>query len=432
MAAREGSDASALVGPSKPRLWEVFGAGLITGAADDDPSGIATYAQAGAQFGFRLGWTLVLTYPLMVVIQAISARIGRTTGQGIAGNLREHYPGWLLQSVVALLFIANTLNIGADLGAMAEAVRLLVPALPAWVYVVVFGVVSTAGQMLLQHTRYVSVLKWLTLSLFAYFATVCVVHVPWPEFFRGLLWPRLTLDRDFWLTVVAILGTTISPYLFFWQAAQEVEDTKAEPRREPLCEQPSQGPSALARIQLDTLVGMGISNLVALAIMVTAAATLHKSGVQNLTSAAQAAEALRPLAGQAASALFALGIIGTGLLSVPVLAGSAAYALGEARRWPVGLARRPLQAKAFYSAIAVATLLGALANVVSLNPVKALVGAAVINGIVAVPVMALLVTMAANSRIMGEFRIAGRWIYGGWIATGVMGIAAVAFIAAAL
>jgi NRAMP (natural resistance-associated macrophage protein)-like metal ion transporter len=423
---------SPVVGTSKPGLWQVLGPGLITGAADDDPSGIATYAQAGAQFGFRLGWTLLLTYPLMVAIQAISARIGRTTGQGIAGNLRAHYPNWLLQGVVALLFIANTLNIGADLGAMAEATRLLLPTPATWIYVVAFGVLSTAGQILLQHTRYVAVLKWLTLSLFAYFATVCVVHVPWLEFVQGLVWPRVTLDRDFWLTVVAILGTTISPYLFFWQAAQEVEDIKAKPTREPLLEQPSQGPTALARIQLDTLVGMGISNLVALAIMVTAAATLYKGGVHNLTSAAQAAEALRPVAGNAAFALFALGIVGTGLLSVPVLAGSAAYALGEARRWPVGLARRPLQAKAFYAAIAVATLLGAGANVAALNPVQALVWAAVINGLVAVPVMALLMMMATHADILGQFRISASWSIVGWVATGFMAIAAIAFIALSL
>jgi len=210
---------------------------------------------------------------------------------------------------VALLFIANTLNIGADLGAMAEATRLLLPAPATWIYVVIFGIVSTAGQIFLQHTRYVAVLKWLTLSLFAYFATVCVVHVPWFQFIQGLVWPRITLDRDFWLTVVAILGTTISPYLFFWQAAQEVEDTKAKPTRQPLLDQPSQGPGALARIQLDTLVGMGISNLVALAIMVTAAATLYKSGLHDITSASQAAQALRPIAGDGAFALFALGII---------------------------------------------------------------------------------------------------------------------------
>ena len=424
--------ASSVVGASKPRLWQVLGPGLITGAADDDPSGIATYAQAGAQFGFRLGWTLLLTYPLMVVIQAISARIGRTTGHGIAGNLRAHYPNWLLQGVVALLFAANTLNIGADLGAMAEATRLLLPAPAAWVYVIIFGVITTAGQILLQHTRYVAVLKWLTLSLFAYFATVCVVHVPWLEFLQGLVWPRISLDRDFWLTVTAILGTTISPYLFFWQAAQEVEDTKAKPTRQPLLERPGQGAGALARIQLDTLVGMGVSNLVALAIMVTAAATLHKSGVHTLTSAAQAAEALRPLAGRAAFALFALGIIGTGLLSVPVLAGSAAYALGEARRWPVGLARRPSHAKAFYSAIALATLLGAGANLAALNPVTALVWAAVINGIVAVPVMALLMLIATRVDVLGEFKISGAWTILGWMATATMGVSALAFLTLSL
>lgn len=423
---------SPVVGPSKPRLWQVLGPGLITGAADDDPSGIATYAQAGAQFGFRLGWTLVLTYPLMVVIQAISARIGRTTGHGIAGNLRAHYPNWLLQGVVALLFVANTLNIGADLGAMADATRLLLPAPATWVYVIVFGIISTAGQVLLQHTRYVAVLKWLTLSLFAYFATVCVVHVQWLEFIRGLVWPRISLDRDFWLMITAILGTTISPYLFFWQAAQEVEDTKATPTREPLLEQPSQGVGALARIQLDTVVGMGISNLVALAILVTAAATLHKSGVYTITSAAQAAEALRPLAGRAAFALFALGIIGTGLLSVPVLAGSAAYALGEARRWPVGLARRPSHAKAFYATIAVATVLGAGANFTALNPVTALVWAAVINGIIAVPVMALLMLMATRSDVLGEFKISGAWTIVGWLATAAMAASALAFLALSL
>ncbi len=218
-----GTDArSKVVGTSKPRLWQVLGPGLVTGAADDDPSGIATYSQAGTQFGFRLGWTLVLTFPLMVVIQAISAWLGRTTGRGIAGNLRKHYPAWLLHGIVGLLFFANTLNIGADLGAMAQASRLLLPPVPAWLYVVVFGTVCVAGQVLLQHTRYVAVLKWLTLSLFAYFAAVCVVHVPWRDFLQGLLLPRLTLTRDFWLMVVAILGTTISPYLFFWQAAQEV------------------------------------------------------------------------------------------------------------------------------------------------------------------------------------------------------------------
>jgi NRAMP (natural resistance-associated macrophage protein)-like metal ion transporter len=421
---------SPVVGVSKPRLWKVLGPGLVTGAADDDPSGIATYSQAGAQFGYRLAWTLLLTYPLMVVIQAISARIGRTTGKGIAGNLREHYPNWLVLGIVALLFVANTLNIGADLGAMAESGRLLLPLVPGWAYVVGFGIACTLGQMFFQHKRYVAILKWLTLSLFAYFATLCVVHVHWVELLEGLLWPRLSLDREFWLTVVAILGTTISPYLFFWQAAQEVEDTKAEPLDRPLCDDPAEGPSALARIKLDTMVGMGFSNLVALAIMVTAAATLHQAGISHVDSAAQAAQALQPLAGHLAVVLFSVGIMGTGLLSIPVLAGSAAYALGEARGWPVGLARKPLQAKAFYGAIAVATLLGAAANVFQLNPVKALVWAAVLNGIVAVPVMALLMLLTTSAVIMGRFKISRLWMITGWAGTGVMGVASGAFILA--
>ena len=419
---------SAVVGPSKPRLWKSLGPGLITGASDDDPSGIATYSQAGAQFGFRLAWTLLLTYPLMTVIQAISARIGRTTGRGLAGNLREYFPNWLLQSTVGLLFVANTLNIGADLSAMGAASRLLLPAIPAWAFLLLFGVICTAGQVFLKHTRYVAVLKWLTLSLFSYFAVLCVVHVKWSELATGLLLPRFTSERAFWMMVVAILGTTISPYLFFWQAAQEVEDTKAKPERRPLREEPGQGKGALARIRLDTLIGMGFSNLVALAIMVTAGATLHASGHQELASAADAAEALRPLAGNFAFVLFAIGIVGTGLLSVPVLAGSAAYALGEARRWPVGLARKPLQAKAFYGAIAVATFLGAVANVAAIDPVTALVWAAVINAIVAVPVMALLMVMAVSRPIMGNFRISKGWTALGWLATAVMAIAALGFI----
>lgn len=417
-----------VVGPSKPRLWKMLGPGLITGAADDDPSGIATYSQGGAQFGFRLGWTLLLTFPLMVVIQALSARIGRTTGRGVAGNLRKYYPRWLAQTIVALLFIANTFNIGADLGAMAEASRLLLPAIPIWAYLIFFSATCMAGQMIFHHARYVSILKWLTLSLFSYFAVLCVVHVPWFELFRGLVWPSLTLNRDFWLMVVAILGTTISPYLFFWQAAQEVEDTKAKPAEAPLLGKPGQGPAALARIRLDTLIGMGISNLVALAIMATSAATLHVHGVTEITSGAQAAEALRPLAGSFAFALFALGIIGTGLLSVPVLAGSAAYALGEARRWAVGLSRHPRHARAFYAAIIAATLVGAAGNLLSISPVKALIWSAVLNAIVAVPVMALLMRISTNAKIMGDFKVSGWWTVLGWLATAVMTVASLAFL----
>jgi NRAMP (natural resistance-associated macrophage protein)-like metal ion transporter len=422
--------AARVVGPSKPRLGQVLGPGLITGAADDDPSGIGTYAQAGTQFGFDVAWTLLLTYPLMVAIQAICARIGRTTGHGIAGNLRQHYPSWILQGIVALLFAANVLNLGADLGAMAESVRLLIR-VPVWLAVILFGGITIGGQLFLQHTRYVAVLKWLTLSLFAYFGTLATVRVPWGDLIRGLVWPHLSGGHDLWLTVVAILGTTISPYLFFWQAAQEVEDTKAQPLEEPLLREPSQAAAAFARIRTDTLVGMGFSNLVALAIMVTSAVTLHAQGLEDIGTAAQAAQALRPLAGSWASVLFALGVIGTGLLSVPVLAGSAAYALGEARRWPVGLSRRPLQARAFYAAIVLATLLGALGNGLRISPIKALVWAAVLNGVVAVPVMVMIMLLSTRTEVMGKFVVSMRLRVTGWAATLVMAAASAAFLLSA-
>ena len=307
--------------PRKPRLWQLLGPGLTTGAADDDPSGIATYAQAGAQFAFGLGWTLLLSYPLMVAI------IGRTTGLGIAGNLRKHYPAWILQVIVTLLFAANVINIGADLGAMAQSARLLLP-IPLWAGLLLFAAVSTAGPILLEHSRYAAVLKWLTLSLLAYFGTLFTVPIPWARLARDLLWPHLTGTHDFWLTVVAVLGTTISPYLFFWQAAQEVEDIETDRLRQPLLQAPRQAPAALARIRADTLMGMAFSNLVALAILTTSAVTLHSQHAADIGSAAQAAAALKPVAGTRAFLLFAIGIIGTGLLSVPVLAASGAYAQG--------------------------------------------------------------------------------------------------------
>ena len=425
------SEQARVIGPSKPRLWRKLGPGLITGAADDDPSGIATYAQAGAQFGFGLGWTLLLTYPLMVAIQAICARIGRTTGCGIAGNLRKYYPSWTLYAMVGLLFVANVLNIGADLGAMAESLRLLAP-VPVWFGVLLFGSIAVGGPILLKHTRNVAVLKWLTLSLLAYFGTLVTVRIRWSELIHGLVWPRVNFDRDLWLTVVAILGTTISPYLFFWQAGQEVEDTKAVPLRKPLLKQPRQGGVALARIRTDTLVGMGFSNLVALAIMITSAVTLHSAGIAQVQTASQAAAALRPVAGTSAFVLFALGILGTGLLSVPVLAGSAAYALGEARRWPVGLSRPPLEAKAFYSSIALATLLGALANFLHINPIKALLWAAVINGLVSVPIMVMVMLLGSRTDVMGKFHISMRLKVTGWAATIVMAAASAAFLYSSL
>ena len=419
------------IGLSKLPLWRALGPGLITGAADDDPSGIATYAQAGTQYGFGLAWTLVLAYPLMVAIQAICARVGRTTGRGIAGNLREHYPAWILSIIVGLLFTANVLNIGADLGAMAESLRLLA-AVPAWLGVLLFGSITAGGQIFLTHTRYVAILKWLTISLLAYFGTLATVRIPWGALIRGLVWPSVSFDQGFWLTVVAILGTTISPYLFFWQAGQEVEDTKARPSRQPLLVQPKQADRALARIRLDTLVGMAFSNLVSLAILITSAVTLHAQGRADIQTAAQAAAALRPVAGDSAFVLFALGIIGTGLLSVPVLAGSAGYALGEARRWPVGFSRAPSRAKAFYASIALATLLGALGNLLRFNAMKALVWAAVLNGIVSVPIMVMVMLVGARQSIMGKFRISMRLRLTGWIATAVMAVASAFFLYSSL
>jgi NRAMP (natural resistance-associated macrophage protein)-like metal ion transporter len=403
-----------------------LGPGLITGASDDDPSGIATYSIAGAQLGYSVGWTLLFTYPLMGAIQEISARIGRTSGQGIASNIRQHYPTWLLYSIVSLLFCANSLNIGADLGAMGDATAQLIGG-PRLVHVTVFGLVCALAQILMRYQRYVAILKWLTLSLLSYFITLMIAQVPWAQALHGLLIPSFRSDSRFWSTAVAILGTTISPYLFFWQASQEAEDTRVVPERQPLAVKPSQGSSAIARIRTDTYIGMAFSNLVALAILITAATALSHGG--QIESATQAAEALKPVAGRFAFALFAFGIVSTGLLAVPVLAGSAAYALGETRRWPTGLARRPHQAKAFYATIAGATLVGVIINFSPLNPIKALYWCAVINGVVAVPVMVIMMLMSSNKKVMGKFNVSGGLRVMGWIATAVMAAGAIGLAA---
>jgi NRAMP (natural resistance-associated macrophage protein)-like metal ion transporter len=416
-----------VIGPTKPHLLGVLGPGLITGASDDDPSGIATYSQVGAAFGYGLSWTLLFSYPLMVAIQMISARIGRTTGHGIAGVLRMHYSTWLLQWIVALLLIANIVNLGADLGAMADALALLLPG-PKWLYVLLFSVICVSMQLLLQYTRYVSVLKWFTLSLFAYFAVLAVAHVNWSQLASNLLLPRPVWTSAYLTAVVAVFGTTISPYLFFWQSDEEVEDMRVHPRRLDLFDSPEQGPKALHRIEVDTLVGMGLSNLVALAILATTAATLHAGGIVDIETSAQAAQALRPIAGPFAALFFTVGLIGTGLLAVPVLAGSAAYAMGEARNWPVGFTRKMQEAKAFYATIAVATLIGMIINFTSVNPIKALYWSAVLNGVVAVPVMFVMMKIVCRPDIMGKFAAKG-WLRAlGWIATGVMLVISVGMV----
>jgi NRAMP (natural resistance-associated macrophage protein)-like metal ion transporter len=381
-------------------FFAILGPGLITGASDDDPSGIATYSQAGAQLGFSIGWTMLLTFPLMAAIQEISARIGRTTGHGIAGNLRRHYPHWLLQLIILPLFLANTINIGADLSGMADAAKLLLGG-PAFLYVLGFGLICIVGIVFLDYRRYVMVLKWLSLTLFAYVATLFAAKVPWAEAISGLL-PRISWNSAFLTTLVAILGTTISPYLFFWQASQEAEDVKTERRRKTLLRAPWQAVGAFTRIRTDTLVGMAFSNLIALAIMTTTAATLNQAGTKEIATSAQAAEALKPIAGEFAFLVFALGIIGTGLLAVPVLAGSAAYAIGEAWKWSIGLSRDPEDAVAFYSSLAAAGIFGIALTLSPLDPIKALYWTAVINGVVAVPVMIVMMVMTAEKRVMGK------------------------------
>ncbi len=405
--------------PERPRLRDIVGPGLITGASDDDPSGIATYSQAGAQFGYSLGWTLLLTYPLMCAIQQISADIGRVSGLGLAGNLRRQFPAWSLHGIVVLLVIANVINIGADLGAMGAALKLLIDG-PPIVYVGLFAVVSVLLEVFVQYSRYVTILKWLTVSLFAYVATAFVVHVPWGTVAVNLIYPHILWNNDYITTVVAVFGTTISPYLFFWQAGQEVEQADEDPHAKPLKIAPDQAPFELERIRLDTYVGMAFSNLVALFIVVTTAATLNASGHTDIQTSSQAAEALRPLAGRFAFTLFSLGIIGTGILALPVLAGSAAYALGETFHWPVGLARTPHGAKAFYGAIAVATAIGALMNMVDIDPVKALFWSAVVNGVVAVPVMIMIMLLAGRESVMGHFTIRSTLKFFGWMATAAM------------
>jgi Mn2+/Fe2+ NRAMP family transporter len=403
----------------------VLGPGLITGASDDDPSGIATYSQAGAQFSYGLGWTMILTYPLMSAVQMISARIGRVTGHGIAGNLVRHYPAWLANSVVLLLLGANTINIGADLGAMADATA-LVTGLPPPIFLVAFAAFCAGSEVVLRYATYARVLKWLTLALLAYVITLFLVDIPWPVAARALVTPQVSLDSTTLMMIVAILGTTISPYLFFWQASQEAEEVQDDPDSDPLKCDPQDGPAELNRIELDTLFGMAASNLVALAIIFTTAATLNVNGVTDIRTSAEAAEALRPVAGEYASVIFALGIVGTGLLAVPVLAGSAAYALGEARRWPVGLDCKPKRAKAFYGTIVAATAIGALMNFTPIDPIRALIVAAVINGVVSVPVMAVMMLVSTRKSVMGEFTLSRPLLWIGWLATGVMAVAAIA------
>ena len=406
-----------------------LGPGLITGAADDDPSGIATYSQAGAQFGYNMLWTMVLTYPLMVGIQLISARIGRVTGQGLAANIRAHFPKPLLWFVVALLMLANVINIAADIAAMGDATRLLIGG-AAHEYTSIIGLICLTLQVFMAYKRYVEYLKWLTLSLLSYVAIVFMLNVPWAQVATSLLMPQFVWNRDTLMIVVAIFGTTISPYLFFWQAAQEVEEIRTTPGALPLSEADDQESNAqLGRIKLDTFIGMGFSNLVAICIIITAAATLHLHGITDIETSAQAAEALRPLGGEFTFLLFALGIIGTGLLAVPVLAGSAAYAVAECFEWRTGLNREVLEAREFYGLIALATLGGCALNFAKISPIKALLWSALLNGIIAVPIMIVMMILASRYVVMGRYAITLKLKIAGWLATLVMTAAVIAMFA---
>ena len=408
-------------------LLKQLGPGLITGAADDDPSGIATYSQAGAQFGFHLLWTMLLTFPLMVAIQMVSALVGRVTGRGLAHNMGQVMPRPLVLGLLGLLFIANTINVGADLAAMGEAAK-LVTGLNQHAFTIFFAVLSLGLQLFIPYRRYSRFLMVLTFSLFAYVAIMFLLPLDWKAIGAGMAGLHPDLTESAATTIVAIFGTTISPYLFFWQSAQEVEEVEQDAKAHPLIDAPREARAAISRIRVDTIAGMLASNLIALSIMIATAATLHAHGTTNIETAAQAASALKPIAGDFAFALFSIGIIGTGLLAIPVLAGSTGYAVAEAAGWKSGLDNMPWQARGFYCVIGAAVLLGLGIDWSPLDPIKALYWSAVLNGVIAVPMMAALMMVAGNKRKMGKFR-AG-WVLGGlgWLCTAVMAAAAITML----
>ncbi len=403
-------------------LLRLLGPGVIAGAADDDPSGIATYSQAGAQFGFQQLWSVVLTFPFMVAIQLVAARIGRVTGKGIIANARMIYPEWIVIVLVSLVVIVNTINIAADLAAMGSAITLVAGG-PGPIYALGFGLFCAITEVLIPYRRYSHVLKWLTLVLFVYVAAVLTVHIEWNIALFALVQPKVEITKDYLLIIVAVFGTTISPYVFFWQTAQEVEDMHLA-REKPLVHQMVDSGHHLKRMGIDTGVGMAFSNGIAFCIMITTAATLHQAGVTTISTAAEAAEALRPLAGPLTFVLFSLGIIGTGLLAVPVLAGSAGYAVAEAMQWRSSLESQPLRARGFYAVIAAATLMGAALGFSTIDPIKMLFWAAVLNGFVAVPVMIAMMIMASRESLMGQFKIGPAIRIAGWAATLLMAAAA--------
>lgn len=400
------------------------GPGLITGAADDDPSGIATYSQAGAQFGLNMLWTMPLAFPLMAGVQSMCARIGRVTGKGLAANIKATFPPAVLYGVVLLLLVANTLNIAADVAAMGEVAE-LVSGVNRHLMTAFFVVGTLLLQVFVPYHRYVFFLKWLTLSLLAYAAVLFTVHVPWSEVALHTVWPRFTPNAKAAAVVVGVFGTTISPYLFFWQTSEEVEDMQAKRGAKPLVRDGTAAVAELNRIRWDTWSGMFYSDIASYFIILATAVTLHVAGITDINTAAQAASALRPLAGGFAYLLFALGILGVGMIGVPVLAGSGAYALSEAMGWHEGLELKATDARGFYGIIAVSVLAALVIQYSPISPMKALFWSAVINGVVAVPLLVIITLLASNKTVMGPYTASRSLVMLGWTSTAVMGLAAV-------
>lgn len=409
--------------PPDSRRVRRLGAGLITGAADDDPSGIATYSQAGALWGYTMLWTAALTLPFMIGIQMVCAHVGRVTGRGLAANMRLHLPRRFVLTLVALLLAANIINLAADVGAMGAAARLVLGG-QAWFYAVALSLCSLGLEVFVPFHRYAPILKWLTLSLLAYVVTAFVVDVPWREL-PARAWPAHAWNRSYLVVVVGVFGTTISPYLFFWQASEEVEEEETSPFDEPLVNAPDQAAAAFERIRFDTVFGMTYSNVVAFFIIVTAAAVLHAHGITDIQTPADAAKALEPIAGKFASLLFALGILGTGMLAIPVLAGSAAYAVAEASGQRSSLNDSPTRAALFYFIIIMAMLLGIALSFSPINPIRLLFWAAVINGVISVPLMVAIMWVASMPAAMSRFVVKGQLRWLGWGATTVMAAAVI-------
>jgi NRAMP (natural resistance-associated macrophage protein)-like metal ion transporter len=419
------SKASRIMRNRLSNFLKTFGPGFITGVSDDDPSGIATYSQAGAHYGTSMLFLAFFAFPLMASIQEISARVGRVTGQGLAGNIGRYYSRRILYFAVSLILLSNTINIGADIGAMAASLELLVGRDTFHIFPLLFGLISLLAEIFLPYQTYTSFLKWTSLSLLSYVGVLLFIDIPWKSVLHDIVLPKIEMNADYTKMLVAVLGTTVSPYLFFWQSSTEVEEQQATPGEVPIKRDPAQARSQFEKVRVDTYSGMAVSNVLMFFIILTSALTLHAHHITNIQTTSQAAEALRPIAGRFAFSLFAVGIIGSGLLAVPVLAGSAGYAIGEAFRWRTGLDRKPHEAKEFYFIIAVATLIGISLNFVGIDPIKALVWSAVINGFVSVPILFVLISMASDTKVMGKFVIPRKLRIAGWVTTAAMTVSAI-------